>query len=378
MTGATGSDGTGESGPGTPRERDGTQSGSGELNHRGMEAPSPRVSGGSGKVRHDTASSTGGVERVEPLPAAFGGPGWRPRNTSLEQELGTHWASCGMDSEWAPLRAVLLHRPGPEVEDLGNTPGTALMLDRPDPEEMRRQHDEMAEAYRQAGVAIHYVDPPEVPSPNQLFSADLLAMTPQGAILARPASQVRAGEERWVARALGALGVPILRSVGGGGCFEGADLMWLTPGRVLLAQGLRTNAEGASQVATLLREQGVEVLETMLPAGTMHLMGTLRILDRELAVAWPGRLPEDAVSLLTESGFSVHFIPDTEEARRGFALNVVTLAPRQILMPAGNPTTESFYRRLGIRVIAVQVSELGKAAGSIGCLTGVLERESST
>ena len=39
-------------------------------------------------------------------------------------------------------------------------------------------------------------------TPNLMFCADLFVMTPQGAILARPASDVRAGEERWVARGL--------------------------------------------------------------------------------------------------------------------------------------------------------------------------------
>ena len=48
-----------------------------------------------------------------------------------------------------------------------------------------------------------------------MFVADLMFMTPEGAILGRPASTVRAGEERLVARRLAELGVPILRVVRG-------------------------------------------------------------------------------------------------------------------------------------------------------------------
>jgi arginine deiminase len=44
-------------------------------------------------------------------------------------------------------------------------------------------------------------------------------------------------------------------------------------------------------------------------------------------------------------------------------------------MPAGNPVSQAFYEKLGVECLTVEVGELGKAAGSIGCLTGVLERE---
>jgi arginine deiminase len=44
-------------------------------------------------------------------------------------------------------------------------------------------------------------------------------------------------------------------------------------------------------------------------------------------------------------------------------------------MPDGNPITEAFYRSVGINCQTVEVDELLKAAGGIGCLTGVLERE---
>jgi len=311
-----------------------------------------------------------------PLPPAYGGPGWRARVTKSNEELGLVWAPCGIDSEWLPLKSVLLHRPGGELEATSESPTDSLMLEGIDPIAIPLQHDAMAQLYRSLGVSVSYVQPPTLPPPNQLFAADLFVMTPQGAILGRPASVVRAGEERWVAQALSGMGIPILRSVWGEGTFEGADLMWLARDTALLAQGLRTNSQGAAQVQSALRELGIRTVSTHLPPGTMHLMGQLRIVDRDLAVGWPGRLPQDAVEALETNGFQVAFLPDQSEARGGFALNVVVLGPREILMPAGNPNTQSFYEELGIACRTVEVGEIGKAAGSIGCLTGVLERES--
>lgn len=306
--------------------------------------------------------------------AAYGGKGWSPRTAPLRQEIGQVWGACGVATEWSPLKAVLLHRPGPELADLAH-PNDVQMLALPNVAVVQQQHNALAQAYRNAGVAVHYVEPSQPPSPNLMFVADLMFMTPEGVILGRPASTVRAGEERFVACRLAELGVPILRSARGTGTFEGADAAWIDPGTVMLATGLRTNAEGAGQVSSLLDEMGVEVVPVGLPYGVMHLMGQLRLADRDLAFGWPGRVPYAAVEALRARGCTVLFLPDHEEAMRGFALNFVTLGPRRILMAAGNPITQAFYEDAGVTCLTVEVDELLKAAGGIGCLSGILERE---
>lgn len=320
--------------------------------------------------------------------AAYGGPGWSPRVTGLVDEIGTLWAPCAVQSEWTNLRAVLLHRPGAELA--AAEPDSAQQLAAVDAARAAAQHDALAAAYREEGVVVHYVDPPVgatsgrarpggspdggIP-PNLTFVADLFFMTPQGAIVGRPASTVRAGEERWVARRLADLGIPILRTIAGRGIFEGADAAWLDEGTVLLATGLRTNAEGAAQVAATLGDLGVEVVDAGLPYGAMHLMGTLRFAGPDLAIAWPGRVPFAAVEALRQRGYQVLFMPDEGAASRRIALNFVTLGPRRILMAAGNPVSRRFYEGAGMVCCEVEVDELAKAAGGIGCLTGILWRD---
>jgi N-dimethylarginine dimethylaminohydrolase len=208
-----------------------------------------------------------------------------------------------------------------------------------------------------------------------MFVADLMFMTPEGAILGRPASTVRAGEERLVARRLAELGVPILRVVRGNGTFEGADAAWLTPETVLVARGLRTNSEGADQVASTLGEMGIKVILVDLPPGTMHLMGQLRFADHDLALGWPDRLSEATAEAVEAHGYTLVYLPDETEIINGMALNFVTLGPRRILMLSRVPITQAFYEDLGITCHTIQIDELTKAAGGIGCLTGVLQRE---
>jgi arginine deiminase len=310
---------------------------------------------------------------AKPTPAAYGGAKWSPRETTLADELGTLWGACGLRSEYAPLRAVLLHRPGAELARAGEDPDRWQMLDAPDAEKAAAQHDALAAAYRAHGVEVSYVEPAAAVPPNLMFVADLMFMTPAGAIVARPASTVRAGEERWVARRLADLGVPIARTVGGSGVFEGADAMWLDADTALVGRGMRTNAAGAAQVEATLAELGVKSIPLDVPVSAMHLMGQIRIVDRDLAFVTDAD-STPAARVLRDRGFTVHDFPDRDEMASGSAHNFVVLGPRRVVMPAGNPRSVARYEALGIECVCVEIGEIAKAAGAIGCMTGVVKR----
>jgi len=126
--------------------------------------------------------------------AAYGGEQWSPREAAHAQEIGGVWRACGIDSEWRRLQSVLLHCPGEELHASLQDPAAVQMLDSVDLGRAREEHQAMVEAFRGQRVEVHFVEPELPCQPNLMFCADLFAMTPQGAILARPASTVRAGE----------------------------------------------------------------------------------------------------------------------------------------------------------------------------------------
>ncbi|MDP9367257.1 MAG: arginine deiminase-related protein, partial [Chloroflexota bacterium] len=160
------------------------------------------------------------------LTAAYGGAKWSERSTVFRDDLPGTWGDWGVSSECGTLRAVLLRRPGEELDGVIDFDAAQMRADVL-PEVARQQHDALAEAYRAHGVSVSYVERTRADKPNTLFIRDLMLMTPEGAIVTRPASTVRAGEERFVAEALACLGVPILMTVHGGGTFEGADVCWV-------------------------------------------------------------------------------------------------------------------------------------------------------
>lgn len=91
-------------------------------------------------------------DRTRPhLMAAYGGEGWQPRSRALAGELGNIWGACSINSEWAPLKAVLLHRAGEELAASAD-PNAVQMVERLDIEKAQYQHDAIAQANRAAGA----------------------------------------------------------------------------------------------------------------------------------------------------------------------------------------------------------------------------------
>ena len=306
---------------------------------------------------------------------AYGGGVWSPRLASMRDDMAEAWGEWGVSSECGRLHAVLLRRPGPELDAIEDFDAVQMRAGL-DPDLARRQHDALAAAYRACGVEVHYVERGRIDKPNSMFVRDLMLMTPEGAIVTRPASTVRAGEERLVAEALARAGVPILMTVHGGGTFEGADVAWVDRDLCFLAEGLRTNEEGANQVERMLREIGVrDVVRVGLPYGAMHLDGLLSLVDRDLAVVWPRRTPFKVVQTLRARGFRLIEVEDEAETQACLPMNGVAVAPGEIVVPAGGTTMLARYAEAGVVCHVVEVGELIKAGGGIHCMTGFLKRD---
>jgi len=314
-------------------------------------------------------------ERSPNLHATHGGAGWVPRTSSLAEELGRGevWHRCGVRAEWEPLREVVLHWPGEELNFPG-PPDHQLMLARPDLDRLRHQTEGLVQCYEQAGVVVHLTRLAELPPPNFLFQRDLFWATPQGLVLARPATRQRAGEEGHMARVLANLAVPVIFHPHGHATFEGADALWLDSATVLVGCGVRTNQEALVQLRAFLGGMGIAVLEVVLPAGVQHLLGVVNFVAADLAVVNGGKMTDQLTQMLTTRGIRQIILEPDAELTAGLGMNFVTLAPRRLLMPAGCPGIRARFRGEGLEVLEAEVGEYRKAAGGIGCLTGILWR----
>ena len=304
-----------------------------------------------------------------------GGEGWVGREGTLRSDLGPIWAECGVPAEYGRLRSVLMHRPGPEIEEIADY-RAALWLAPIDPGKAREQHDGLRAIYEAHGITVNLLGEANPEKPNSYFCRDVFCMTLDGAIISRMASASRAGEERVAAAALARLGVPIAATISGDGLYEGADVVIANEDLVFVGQGMRSNRSGAEQVADAFRRSGVPQVEIVqIPYGCGHIDGTLNVIDRDLALVMPTQLSYVVYETLRRNGFRIVDLPDMAEARGGMALNLVPLAPSVVVMPAGNPLTRAALERECVEVFEAEIDELMKGGGAVHCMTGVIHRD---
>lgn len=304
-------------------------------------------------------------------PATFGGAGWTGRRESHRDEVaaGRLWRSCGVPFEAAPLREVVLARPVPAMAYEG-PPDSQLMLERPEIPRLAEQARELGACYREEGVHVCWADGGPDPSPNFIFQRDLFLITADGAIVGRPAAPQRAAEARFAAASLASLGVPILATSHGEMTFEGADALWLAPDTVLVGVGVRTNAAGFAFVRDVLRELGVDAHAVPLPAGVQHLLGVLNFFERGRAALRPEGISDRFLATLRD--LSVETL--TWEVDEPWGMNFVAVDSGRVIMPAGRPRSRRRLEEAGVAVRIVDVGEYLKAAGGVGCATGILHR----
>ncbi|AXF54977.1 dimethylarginine dimethylaminohydrolase family protein [Salicibibacter kimchii] len=305
------------------------------------------------------------------------GERWHPSEKTFAEEMPEYWGHWYCDSEIAPLKAVLIHRPGDEINGIHKNNYSNYRFRAPiQPERARKQQDALAEIYRDHGIDVHYVQNQRADKPNAMYVRDLLFMTPEGAIVGRPGNPFRRGEERAVAQTLTDLGVPIISTVNGDGIFEGACAMWIDRETVLIGTGSRANESGVRQVEFELRNLGVtNIIRTQIPYGSIHLDGYMNMVDRNKMVIFPWHVTYDCAKQLMERGIHLIEATNIKEIKHTMALNFVALEPGKIIIPAGNPDTTALLEQEGIDVIAIEMDEIMNGWGANHCMTAFLRRE---
>lgn len=292
----------------------------------------------------------------------------------FREDMKTLYGDWGVDSEIGKLRSVLMRRGGKEIEGITD-PAAMAMKELWDPEKVRYQQDQIIELYKSNGIDVNLIEDMDETKPNAIYCRDLVFMTPEGAIIARPAATCRVGEEVYAMRQLVALGVPIVRTINGDGVFDGACGLWLDRETCMIGYGLRCNRSGLEQVEFELKNMGVKnVIRVEIPRGMAHLDSFMSVVDYKTALVLRMAAPNSVYTTLEERGFNIIDIPDYDEFRN-FCQNSVALEPGKIVMPAGCPKTVDLLERNGVEVIQMDLSEVMKGNGAVHCMTAFLKRD---
>ncbi len=274
----------------------------------------------------------------------------------------------GAQSMTAPLREVLVKRPGPAFGAAFDDPAHGF-LHPVDLELARREHDAFVETLASLGPRVRVLEA-ETASPDLVYTFDPLLVSDRGAIPLRPGKANRLGEpavlEAWTAAA----GIPTIGRIEAPGTVEGGDTVWLRPDILCVGRTLRTNNDGGRQLATIV---GSDVRVFDVPywhgqAELIHLLSVISPIADDLAVVFEPLLPVGLWELLRELGIRSIAVPEAEFPTLG--CNVLAVRPGVVIAAEGNRVTAAAMAAAGCEVHTYPATEIGiNGSGGPTCIT---------
>lgn len=225
------------------------------------------------------------------------------------------------------------------------------------------QHRAYRDALRALGCEVHEL-PAEDGFPDSVFVEDVAVAVEEVAVMTRPGAPSRRGEGVRVAEQLSRWR-PLLH-IEAPGTLDGGDVLRM--GRDLyVGRSQRSNEHGIAQLRELLAPFGYAV----------HAVDIRDCLHLKSAVTQAG---DDTVLLqpawVDRAAFARYGVIEVDPGE-AHAANVLRIGD-SLLMPDGFPRTRRRLEDAGLRVLAVDVSELQKAEGAVTCCSLVFAEPEAT
>jgi dimethylargininase len=220
----------------------------------------------------------------------------------------------------------------------------------------QRQHAAYCAALAGLGCEV-VVLPPAPGHPDSVFVEDTALVVDELAIATRPGAASRRGEVDATAAALERWRQ--VRRIEAPGTIDGGDVLRI--GRTLyVGRSARTNIDAMAQLQTLLAPHGYKV-EPVAIQGCLHLKSAVTCVADGTLLMQPAWIDRAAFP-----GFDIIEVDAGEE----HAANALRIG-EAIVYPDCFPETRGRLERAGVRVVAVDVSELQKAEGAVTCCSVV-------
>jgi dimethylargininase len=235
---------------------------------------------------------------------------------------------------------------------------TTVDLGAPHPDKVLEQHARYCDALRKCGLELTVLDP-DLQHPDSTFVEDAAILTPQAAILCRPGAPSREGEVAGIRPAIERFYSRIL-TIDPPGTVDGGDICE-AEGHFFIGLSLRTNDEGARQLATHLKALGYT-------ASTIDIREMKSILHLKSGISYIG---DNTLVVMEEMAarrrFSRHNLLRVS-AREGYSANCVRVNDR-VFIAAGFPKLRAELSARGFHPLVLKMSEFQKMDGGLSCLS---------
>jgi len=252
-------------------------------------------------------------------------------------------------------------------------------LARPDVTAATPEYERFLALLDAAGVETLHLPFDDTVGLDSLYPRDASIVCNRGVILCNMGKPQRRTEPAAQEAAFRAAGIPIRGRITGDGTVEGGDVCWIDERTLAVGRGYRTNEAGIRQLRDLVRDCVDEVIVVPLPhwhgpEDVFHLMSIVSPIDRDLFLVYAPLMPVPFREALTSRRIALVEVPDAEFDTLG--CNVLAVAPRDVLMIAGNPETRARLERTGVTVREFAGREIClKGGGGPTCLTRPLMRD---
>lgn len=276
-------------------------------------------------------------------------------------------------NEYSRLKRVAMYRPALNEIYQGD-PGDVMYSEKPDPNKVLAEFNNVVNAFQSLGVEVVELEDHDRKYPqtaNMIFLRDVAAVIGDKIILANMKFNVREDEPSKFKKLLidqknayESSFVELTSST----TMEGADIIVINSSHILTYAGYRTSVSAVSEIA-----KRWDVTTTIAPANIQkipqHLLGALHIIGPSMIA----RRPKYSSSKL--DGYEFIDFDETHEIKNGFAMNIVTISPMEILMPSGCQKTKNIFEKNGVKCHVVDIGEIHKMGGGLACMTLPLERK---
>lgn len=277
------------------------------------------------------------------------------------------------EDEFSLLRCVVLYRPRLDEIEQENAE-EAMYITLPDPVKVRQEFDNIVAALRKLGVEVIVLESGQSDpcTSNMIFLRDVAFTFRDKIVLANMKHPIRRPETQKFKQLLTARNSAFeehLIDVSSDVTMEGADLFALDQKSVCIYTGSRTSPEMVSELKRHFSNISTCIVQANIHDVPQHILGGVHIISDSLAT----RRIEYCQSQIDRYKFIDFY--ESEEIKKGFALNIVTLAPNEILMPANNSEVKATLQNRGVICHEVEVSEIHKMGGGLACMVLPLYRE---
>lgn len=303
----------------------------------------------------------------------------------------------GAQSEYRPLKTVLLHRPEPgDLRWVRRDKLSYYNFTSPvDPEQYLAEYEGMVEALAADGVeiifltevlgknteALNYI----ARRPNLVFTRDMATVYAEGAVIMDPLLKGRQWDG-WVMReCFKRLAIPILGEIAYPAYLEGGGSVFIGDRIAAVSLCDRANEHGIEQLTSLTLKHSLdELIVVNLPQGNVHLDSVLMLVDADLAFLNFDVLDIAPTKIQRADGSQAYLWISEYLSRCGIdclagttdlGMSYIACAPKRVIGYAHTDEHVKTIEERGGTFIGISGLELAKGDGGVHCMTCPILRE---